>query len=67
MLPYTTAAKACLQWIFATFKLKDSLANYLAFIKDLGPLLSPSQMKKLECVIFFIDVEKQIKVFRQSH
>jgi len=68
MMPYTTAPKGCLQWIFATIKLKASQADYLGFIGDLIPLLSASQCKALEYVLylFHVDVVKLIHLFDQS-
>ena len=47
MLPFTTAAKGCLQRIFVTMKLKASRSTYLAFAGDVVSMLSPSQWKCL--------------------
>jgi hypothetical protein len=64
MVSYTTAPRGCLQWIFATLRIKDSRLNYLGFITDFLALLSPSQCKKLRYVLSLpLDVHKHPQFF----
>ena len=57
---YSTASEGCGHRIVATMKAEGSRSKYVAFIRDLRSLLSPTQCKSLGKV--FLSFEKPLSI-----